>query len=62
MQNQIFDNPQSLSHKFMRGFVGGFLNLSPVKRALMSDALRSRFLNAMKMGVEKQGKGWLAEM
>ncbi len=62
LQNQIFDNPQSLGHKFMRGFVGGFLNLSPVKRALMSDAMRSRFLNAMKKGVEKQGKGWLAEM
>jgi ferredoxin len=62
LQNQIFDNPQSLSHKFMRGFVGGFLNLSPVKRALMSDTLRSRFLDAMKKGVEKQGKGWLAKM
>lgn len=62
LQNQIFDNPQSLSHKFMRGFVGGFLNLPPVKRALMSDALRSRFLDAMKRGVEKQGKGWMAKI
>jgi len=62
LQNQSFDNPQSFSHKFMRGFVGGFLNLSPVKRALMSDTLRSRFLDAMKKGVEKQGKGWLADM
>ncbi|OEU61725.1 MAG: 4Fe-4S ferredoxin [Desulfuromonadales bacterium C00003094] len=62
LQNQIFDNPQSLGHKFMRGFVGGFLNLSPVKRALMSDTMRSRFLNAMKKGVETQGKGWLADM
>lgn len=62
LQNQIFDNPQSLGHKFMRGFVGGFLNLSPVKRALMSETMRSRFLGAMKKGVEKQGKGWLTEM
>jgi ferredoxin len=62
LQNQIFDNPQSLSHKFMRGFLGGFLNLSPVKRALMSDTMRSRFLDALKKGVEKQGKGWLAKM
>ncbi|MGE4543180.1 MAG: ATP-binding protein [Pedobacter sp.] len=62
LQNQIFDDPQSLNHKFMRGFVGGFLKLPPVKKALMSDALRSRFLDAMKQGAAKQGKGWLSEM
>jgi Pyruvate/2-oxoacid:ferredoxin oxidoreductase delta subunit len=48
LQNLMFDNPQSVSHKFMRGFVGGFLKLPPVKKALMSDTLRSRFLNAMR--------------
>jgi ferredoxin len=62
LQNQLFDDPQSLTHKFMRGLVGGFLNLSPVKKALMSDALRSRFLDAMKKGAAKQGKDWLTEM
>jgi hypothetical protein len=46
----------------MRSFVGGFLKLPPVKRALMSDKLRSRFLDAMKEGVIKQGKGWVTEM
>ncbi len=44
LQNFIFDNPNSNSHAFMRGFVGAFLKLSPVKKGLMSDALRSRFL------------------
>ncbi len=44
LQNFIFTNPNSNSHAFMRGFVGAFLNLSPVKKSLMSDALRSRFL------------------
>ena len=62
LQNQIFANPQSINEKFMRSFVGGFLKLPPVKRALMSDKLRSRFLDAMKEGVKKQGKGWLTEM
>jgi ferredoxin len=33
LQNQIFDNPQSITQKFMRGFVGGFLKLPPVKTA-----------------------------
>lgn len=62
IQNQLFANPQSLTHKFMRGFVGGFLRLSPVKRALMSDALRSTFLAAMKKGAEAQGKGWMTSL
>jgi ferredoxin len=62
LQNQIFDNPQSSTQKFMRGFVGGFLRLPPVKKSLMSDSLRSTFLNNMKQGVAKKGKGWLAEM
>jgi formate hydrogenlyase subunit 6/NADH:ubiquinone oxidoreductase subunit I len=62
LQNQIFDNPQSISQRFMRGFVGGFLRLPPVKAALMSDVLRSSFLNAMTNGIRKQGKEWITEM
>jgi ferredoxin len=62
LQNQIFDNPQSITQKFMRGFVGGFLRLPPVKAALTSDLLRSSFLNVMVTGVRKQGKGWIAEL
>lgn len=62
LQNQMFVNPGSLTHKFMRGFVGGFLRLPPVKRVLMSDLLRSSFLASMKMGIRMQGKGWLLEI
>jgi Pyruvate/2-oxoacid:ferredoxin oxidoreductase delta subunit len=47
LQNLMFDNPQSLTHSFIRGFVGGFLRLPPVKKALISDKYRSRFLNFM---------------
>ncbi|NJD32507.1 MAG: 4Fe-4S dicluster domain-containing protein [Gammaproteobacteria bacterium] len=57
LQNQLFDEPDRLSHKAMRGIVGGFLRLSPVKKALMSDALRSRFLAAIASGAAKSGKG-----
>ena len=62
LQNQIFDNPESAGQEFMRGFIGGFLRLPPVKRALMSDRLRSRFLSAMKKGVALQGKGWVLDL
>ena len=62
LQNQIFDNPQSMTQKFMRGFVGGFLRLPPVKAALTSDLLQSSFLNMMVTGVRKQGKGWMTEL
>ena len=62
LHNQIFADPQSINEKFMRAFVGGFLKLPPVKKALMSDKLRSKFLAAMKEGVKKQGKVWLLEI
>ena len=62
LQNQIFDNPQSITQKFMRGFIGGFLRLPPVKAALMSDMLRSSFLSAMAKGVQKQRKRWATEL
>lgn len=50
LQNVLFVNPQSASHSFMRGLVGGFLRLPPVKKSLMSDTLRSRFLTFMRRG------------
>ena len=61
LQNQIFDNPQNITQRFMKGFIGGFLRLSPVKKALMSDMLRSAFLQSMKKGLVREGKGWLTE-
>ena len=48
--------------KHMRGFVGGFLKLPSVKKALMSDMLRSRFLSALRTATGLQGKAWLTEM
>lgn len=48
LQTLLFDNPNSRSQAFMRALVGGFLRLPPVKRALLSDRLRSRFLTALR--------------
>ncbi|GAU08606.1 4Fe-4S binding protein [Desulfoplanes formicivorans] len=48
LQNLLFDNPNSRTQGFMRGLVGAFLRLSPVKKALMSEALRSRFLDGLR--------------
>ena len=62
LQNQIFSDPHRLDHKFMRYFFGGFLRLPPLKKALMSDALRSRFLEIMTQGAKKQGQGWVTDM
>jgi hypothetical protein len=55
LQNQLFDHPGKKTHAFMRGVLGGFLRLSPVKQALMSDALRSRFLGAIRSAASRQG-------
>ena len=61
LQYQLFDNPSNIGHKFMRGFLGGFLRLPPVKKALMSDMLRSRFLGSIRIGAKLQGRGWLKD-
>jgi ferredoxin len=62
LQNQLFDDPGSKTHAFMRGVVGGFLRLSRVKQALMSDRLRSRFLRAMMAGAARRGNQPVTEM
>ena len=62
LQNQLFDDPSRLSHRFLRGVVGGFLRLPPVKRALMGETLRSRFLSALKSGAVRDGNGWATEL
>lgn len=48
LQNLIFDNPNSRADTFMRSLLGGFLKLSPVKKTLMSETLRSRFFDAVR--------------
>ncbi|MCF7974323.1 MAG: 4Fe-4S binding protein [Phycisphaerae bacterium] len=48
LQNQLFDDPNKLSHDLLRLIVGAFLRLPPVKKSLMSDLLRSRFLSGLK--------------
>jgi ferredoxin len=60
LQNQFFDDPQSMTHEALRAFVGGFLRLPPVKQALMSDQLRSRFLGAIR-GAVKQRRAYLTQ-
>lgn len=52
LQTFLFDNPNSPTQAFMRALVGGFLRLPPVKRALFSDRLRSRFLGALRRAAE----------
>lgn len=56
LQTLLFDNPLSRSHQFMRALVGGFLQLPLVKQTLMSEAVRSRFLSALRRGAEVQPK------
>ena len=62
LQNQLFDDPGSKTQAFMRGVVGGFLRLPPVKQGLMSDRLRSRFLRVLKDGAARQRNRGTAEV
>jgi len=62
LQNLLFDDPASVGHRFLRGFVGGFLRLEPIKKALASEGLRSAFLSALKAGARWKGLGKVSEL
>lgn len=62
LQNQIFDNPQNITHQFMRGFVGAFLRLPFIKKALISDTLRSSFLSSMQTGIKGRQRSLMTEI
>lgn len=62
LQNQIFDNPESLSQAFMRGMIKGFMKLVPTKQIEMSRILRSGFLAMGGMVISLKGKGWIKEL
>ena len=62
LQNQIFDNPESITHAFMRGLIKGFLKIVPAKQIEMTEVLRSAFLASARLVVKIQGKGWITEL
>jgi ferredoxin len=62
LQNQIFDNPESMTQEVMRTFIGAFLKLPPVKKTLMSDMFRSTFLSSARLVARLQGKGWMLDI
>ncbi|MCP4692669.1 MAG: 4Fe-4S dicluster domain-containing protein [Desulfobacterales bacterium] len=62
LANQVFDDPSSISHNFMRVFMGAFFRLSPVKKALMSDMLRSTFFGVAKGIMNVKGLGWVDKL
>lgn len=48
LQNLIFNDTTKITHAFLRGFIGGILKLPPIKRALLGEAFRSRFISALR--------------
>jgi len=47
LQNLVFDNQALASHRAMAAILGAILRLPPVKRAMASRQLRSRYLEAL---------------
>ena len=62
LQYQIFDDQEKFTHRTMAALLGAFLRLDPVKKALMGDTLRSRFLSGMKAGVKLTGRGHVLDI
>ena len=55
LQYQIFSDPHSKTHEYMRAVLGAFLNLSVVKKTLMSAVLESRFFSNLCVRMESRG-------
>lgn len=47
LQELVFDNQAHLAHRVMAAILGAILRLPPVKQALASEQLRSRYLRAL---------------
>jgi ferredoxin len=53
LQNLIFDNRALMSHRAMAAILGVILNLSPVKRAMTSEQVQSRYVDRL---IRKRGE------
>lgn len=51
LQELIFDNQAHLSHRAMAAILGGILKLPPLKQALASRQVKSRYLEALLKGL-----------
>jgi hypothetical protein len=47
LQDMVFDNQLLWSHRALAAFLGAVLKLPPVKRALATEQVRSRYLEAL---------------
>ena len=47
LQNLIFDNQVLSSHRAMAALLGGILKLPPIQQALVSEQIKSRFVETM---------------
>ena len=47
LQNLIFDNQVLWNHRAMAGVLGVILKLPPIKQALASEQLKSRYLETL---------------
>jgi len=47
LQNLIFDNHVLWSHRALAGVLGVILKLAPIKQALASQQIKSRYLEAL---------------
>ena len=56
LQTLIFDEPDKLTHRVLRGVLGAVLAMPPAKQALANEQLKSRFIHGfLKMAKHKPG-------
>jgi Na+-translocating ferredoxin:NAD+ oxidoreductase RNF subunit RnfB len=58
LQNMLFDDPDRVSHRTLNTFFGALLNLSPAKKLLANQQVKSKVIQFMLGGLAKTSKGW----
>jgi ferredoxin len=53
LQNMLFDDPNKVTHRVLRAYLGVIQKLPPAKQILANDQIKSKFVNYMLQGFNK---------
>ena len=62
LQNLLFDDRDKLSHRTLSSMMSTILNLSPARKLLATQQLKSKFVQRMLSAFERSKDGWMAKI
>jgi ferredoxin len=62
LQNLLFDDPSSTTHRVLAAFTGLLLNSPPARLAIANEQVKSTFVRILLDGVVRSGQGWTTRL